>query len=270
MEHGCTLERHRSPSFRLKKRGALSMNMRDMFLAQPFASRLARPQNLHSKAMSFIHQLSRATAQAQRAYDVQTESLVQAFVATQKEKFMEACQEEAGKRKNSCCINAKLTEEIRTRDGKVAVSVEQKLQAMLVELGFHDGTVRWYAKTKHWDAHFDLTATWPVADATSSKEPSPERAVGTCVTCPICQEHRPAVVLIPCGHVVCRDCQRCQQFRQCPMCRRSVSSASDGLFMDWAAGWWSTLGWKLQAWWLWSSFVFRRGPNSCIQEVACS
>ena len=233
MEHGCTLERHRFPSLRLKKRGdrALSMNMRDNFLAQRFASRLARPQNLHSKAMAFIHQLSRATAQAQRAYDVETERLVQAFVATWKEKFMEACQEEAGKRKNTCCIKVFLSDEFKKRDGGKEVT-EEKLRAMLAELGFHDGTVRWYAKSSYCDAHFGVSAKWPVADATSPKEPSPQRAGGTSITCPICQEHRPAVVLIPCGHVVCRDCQRCQQLRQCPMCRRPISSASDGLFMD--------------------------------------
>ena len=221
-----------SLDLRLKKRGdrALSMNMRDIFLAQRFASRIARPQNLHSKAMAFIHQLSRATAQAQRAYDVETESLVQVFVATQKEKFMEACQEEAGKRKNKCFIKVFLSDEVERRGAKDAT--EQKLRAMLVELGFHDGTVQWFRNSAYSGPHFQLTATWPVADATSPKEPSPKPAGGTSITCPICHEHRPAVVLMPCGHVVCRNCQRHQQFRQCPMCRGPVSSASNGLFMD--------------------------------------
>jgi hypothetical protein len=52
------------------------------------------------------------------------------------------------------------------------------------------------------------------------------------VTCPICHEHRPAVVLVPCGHVVCRECHGCQKLRQCPMCREVIASTSRGLFMD--------------------------------------
>ena len=194
-----------------------------------------RPQNPHTfKAMSFVHQLSRATAHAQRAYDVETERLVQPLVATHKEKFMEACQKAAGKRQNKCCIDVKLSEEVKNRDGGKDV-MEQKLRDMLAELGFHDGRVKWKGCTRISsvpEEYFGVGATWPVADAASSKERSAERAGGTCITCPICQEHRPAVALMPCGHVVCRDCHRCQQFRQCPMCRGPVSSASNGLFMD--------------------------------------
>ena len=191
------------------------------FLAQPFASRLARPQNPHIfKAMS-----RRATVQAQRPYDVETERLVQPLVTTHKEKFMEECLEAAGKRMNECCISVQLTDEVKYRGGGKDVT-ERKLRAMLVELGFHDGGVR---DCGSW---FHVSATWPVADAAIPRAPSPEPAGGTCITCPICQEHRPAVVLIPCGHVVCRDCQRCQQLRQCPMCRGPVSLASNALFMD--------------------------------------
>ena len=194
-----------------------------------------RPHNPHTfKAMSFVHQLSRATAHAQRAYDVETERLVQPLVATHKEKFMEACQKAAGKRQNKCCIDVELSDEVQNRDGGRDV-MEQKLRDMLVELGFHDGRVKWKGTRMHrggFVEHGVVSATWPVADAASSKERSAERAGGTCITCPICHEHRPAVVLMPCGHVVCRDCQRCQQFHQCPMCRGPVSSASNGLFMD--------------------------------------
>ena len=185
--------------------------------------------------MSLIHELSQTTAQAQRdaaerqrLYDLETDGLVQALVATWKEKFTEACRKAARNQKNQCRMQVKTGEEVENRNPGKDV-MEQKLRAMLVELGFHDGTVEF------WDSsplRFRVTATWPVADATSSKEPSPEPAGGTFITCPICQEHRPAVVLIPCGHVVCRDCQRCQQLRQCPMCRGPISSASDGLFMD--------------------------------------
>ena len=184
--------------------------------------------------MSLIHELSQTTAQARRdeaerkrLHDLETERLVQEFVDRVKEKFTEACRKEARNQKNHCCVGVKLSDEVRNRNG-ARVLTEQKLRAMLVELGFHDGTVEW----RSYHDSFLVKATWPVADAASPKEPSPERAGGTCVTCPICHEHRPAVVLIPCGHVVCRDCHRCQQLRQCPMCRGPISSASNGLFMD--------------------------------------
>ena len=182
--------------------------------------------------MSFINRLSQTTAQARRdeaerkrLYDLETERLAQAFAARAKEEFMEKCEEAAKKGRNDCWIHVHPSDEVKTRIGAKDV-MEPKLRAMLVELGFHDGTVQDFGSC------FQLTATWPVADATSPKEPSPQQAGGTSITCPICHEHRPAVVLMPCGHVVCRDCQRCQQLRQCPMCRGPVSSASNALFMD--------------------------------------
>jgi len=185
--------------------------------------------------MSLIHELSQTTAQARRdeaerkrLYDLETDRLVQTFVAATKEKFTEVCREAARNQKNQCRVGVTLSDEVQNRTG-ARVLTEQKLRAMLVELGFHDGAVEWRG---HPHFHFRVIATWPVAGAASPKEPSPERAGGTCVTCPICHEHRPAVVLIPCGHVVCRDCHRCQQLRQCPMCRGPISSASNGLFMD--------------------------------------
>eukprot|EP00434_Breviolum_minutum_P038768 symbB.v1.2.034403.t1/scaffold4434.1/size39729/1 len=187
--------------------------------------------------MSLIHQLSRATAQAKRdaaerkrLYDLETERLVQAFVATWKEKFTEACWKAARNQKNECCIDVFLSKEVEKRAGGKNVT-EQKLRAMLVELGFPDGRVQWFAFDP-FGSYFEVSATWPVADAAGQaskkrrRRTSPERAGGTFITCPICQEHRPAVVLIPCGHVVCRDCQRCQKFRRCPMCRGPVSRIS--------------------------------------------
>lgn len=234
------------------------------FLAQPFASRRARPQNPHTrtfKAMSFLQELSQATAQAQRAYELETERLVQPLVATHKEKFTEECRKAAQNQQKECCIHVYLSDEVKKRDGGINFT-EQKLRAMLLELGVHDGRVEWREVVHPLELQFpdgsmvhgmsvcterfEVSATCPV---TSSKQPSPEPAGGTCITCPICHEHRPAVVLIPCGHVVCRDCQRClpptwiyrllwprwrggQQLRQCPKCCGPISSASNALFMD--------------------------------------
>ena len=55
---------------------------------------------------------------------------------------------------------------------------------------------------------------------------------GTWAHCPICHENGPAVVLVPCGHVVCRECHRCQQLHQCPMCREVTTSVTRGLFVQ--------------------------------------
>ena len=196
-----------------------------MFLAQHFASRLAGPQNPRTfKAMSFLQELSQATAQAR----CETEHLVDPLVAKAKERFKEACRKAAQNEKNECQIFVGMSEEVKKRAGGMNVT-ERKLWAMLVELGLNGISVE---RMHALQVYFKVSAKWPVADAASSKEPSPERASGTCITCPICQEHRPAVVLMPCGHVVCRNCQRCQQLHQCPMCRGPISSASDGLFMD--------------------------------------
>ena len=170
-------------------------------LAQPFATRRARPQNPHTiEAMSFIHELSQTTAQTRRAYDRETERLVQPLVAAAKGRFMEACREAARNQKNECWIGVKLSDEVSKRNGGQDLT-EQKLRAMLVELGFHDGSVEW----PHWCAEgwcFKVSATWPVADVASPKEPSQERAGGTSITCPICQEHRPALpAASPMSHV---------------------------------------------------------------------
>eukprot|EP00434_Breviolum_minutum_P038770 symbB.v1.2.034405.t1/scaffold4434.1/size39729/3 len=153
-----------------------------------------------TSSMSFIHQLSQTTAQARRdkaerkrLYDLETERLVQPFVATVKEEFMEACQQAARNQKNSCDMQvhlSHLSDEIKNRDGAKDVT-EQKLWTMLAELGLHDGTVVEQPDPFSIDMYdFLVRATWPVADAASPKEASPER--GTSITCPICHEHRPA------------------------------------------------------------------------------
>lgn len=53
---------------------------------------------------------------------------------------------------------------------------------------------------------------------------------GTSSSCPVCLENRPVVVLMPCGHVVCQQCQA-SRFRQCPTCCVDVTGATKGLFL---------------------------------------
>ena len=141
---------------------------------------------------------------------------------------MAKCEAEADLGKLSCTLDAGRPNHLKSRDIDDQL-LRQKLQGVLAELGFQNGTVTAF----HPLFGATMTARWTVDDATSTgRERSPRASGGTRVTCPICHEHRPAVVLMPCGHVVCRDCQRSKQLRQCPMCRERIASSSRGLFMD--------------------------------------
>ena len=106
-----------------------------------------------------------------------------------------------------------------------------KVRASLMELGFASVDVRFVRSTKP-SLLVSVSVTWSAHVGACEEEAFEHSFGGTCITCPICQEHRPAVVLVPCGHTICRDCHRCQQLRQCPMCRASITSATKGLFMD--------------------------------------
>ena len=80
------------------------------------------------------------------------------------------------------------------------------------------------------------------------KAESPERKrrrkdpQGTSSRCPVCLENRPVVVLMPCGHVVCQQCQASHRFRQCPMCRVDFTGATKGLFL-WTGVFASSIAW---------------------------
>ena len=148
---------------------------------------------------------------------------------------MAKCVEASHTGKFSCKIMVERPKHLQSR-GVCDDLLQQQLQGILAELGFHDGNVERFLHTPGRIGgyyHASMTAKWTAGDATStSPEPIPTASGGTCVTCPICDEHRPAVGLVPCGHVVCRDCHRSQQLRQCPMCRKVITSATQGLFMD--------------------------------------
>eukprot|EP00435_Cladocopium_sp_Y103_P009152 s5573_g2.t1 len=170
----------------------------------------------------------RKFAQAQQQYEEETQRLLQPWVAQLKEKFMRKCEAAADNRQLSCTMDVERPKHLQSR-GVTDDLLQQQLQGVLAELGFQDGVTGSLYDSKC--AH--LTAKWTAAKATSTiPEPNPAATGGTCVTCPICHEHRPAVVLVPCGHLVCRDCHGSKQLRQCPMCRERITSASRGLFMD--------------------------------------
>ena len=184
--------------------------------------------------MSFRQQVAKKFVDARTAYDTETQRLQQLWVAEIKEKLMKQCEAAADQRQLSCTMLVDHPNHIIS-SGVPPDSLQQQLQGLLAELGFQDGSVKPFEGWK--DGYFyvahTLTAKWAAEDATStSPERSPKAASGTCVTCPICHEHGPAVALVPCGHVVCRDCHRSKQLRQCPMCRKVITSATQGLFID--------------------------------------
>ena len=154
--------------------------------------------------------------------------MLQTWQAEIKPMFIQECEAAADRRGCSCYLDIAQPENLVNRGLHVDV-LKQPLQELLVELGFPEGTVAWMPQ---W-SEFRIEVKWSPEDATGSiPEPHPQTTRGTCTTCPICHEHRPVVVLVPCGHVICRDCHRCQQLRQCPMCRASITSATNCLFMD--------------------------------------
>ena len=192
--------------------------------------------------MSFVQQLGRNVLRAQQRYDMEwqqyeaeTQRLLQLWVAEIREKFMAQCVEASHKRHRSCTMVVGHPDHLGARGAGRELLLNQ-LWGILVELGFQDGSIAPFAERLAFGPNSSccalLTGKWTAEDATStSPQQSPARG-GTCVTCPICHERRPAVVLVPCGHVVCRECHGCQKLRQCPMCREVIASASRGLFMD--------------------------------------
>lgn len=187
-------------------------------------------------AMSFRQQLARNAVNFQQSLELEKQLRVQAWVAKIKQEFEEEC-DKASRRGQFSCEMRVLNPNMMSSDW-----VKLQLQGILVEFGFPDGTV---GETNGFCYEFSMFAEWRNEDATGSiPEPHPS---GTCANCPICQEHKPAVALIPCGHVICRDCHRGQQLRQCPMCRGPILSATNGLFMDWRGHFGK--GWHLMRWW---------------------
>ena len=167
--------------------------------------------------MSFRQQLAKNSVNAH-----------QAWLEDTKKGFMQVCEKvsKSGRFELSKYFNVPKD----CRDEREREFIRQQLQTFLVELGFPEGNV----KLRHYqddNDDFFMTVQWNPEDATCSVSPS-QTSGGTSIPCPICHEHRPAVALIPCGHVFCRDCHSSGQLRECPMCRGPITSATNGLFMD--------------------------------------
>ncbi len=197
--------------------------------------------------MSFAQNLARNA----NSYGAETDRLMDLAVDQKKKEIMEAC--EAASMSGAYHYSGAFSlfqHPVRARkDWTIQHDhrIVDKVRASLLELGV--ASVDVYIVYAPYELRLNVSVNWP-AHVGACEEEAFEHSFGgtcgTCVTCPICQEHRPAVVLIPCGHVICRDCHRSQQLRQCPMCRGPITSATNGLFMDWRehrGQWWDWMRW---------------------------
>ena len=162
-------------------------------------------------------------------YNAKTQKMILLKVAAMKNDFIKRC-ETASKDGASCCnFRFALAQSLASRRGFSGEIMKEKLHEHLADLGsalcishsLHQGHVV-----------FELSTSWD-PDALTPEE-QPHVTGGTCASCPICYQHRPAVALVPCGHVVCRDCHRSNRHRlqQCPMCRGVTTAVTRGLYMD--------------------------------------
>ena len=146
-----------------------------------------------------------------------------------KNEFMQGCEDASKNGQCSYSGTFYLYQDVGLREDYLIETAESLLKESLADLGLQCSEVTY---GRIYNNGFDVSGTWTADAETKGKNINPYSG-GTCVTCPICHEHRPAVALVPCGHVVCRDCHRSgKQLRQCPMCRKVIISATEGLFMD--------------------------------------
>ena len=179
--------------------------------------------------MAFAQKLAKNV----NAYGAQTQQLMQEHATKVKNEFMRCC--ETASSAGKCFHTQTFSAGPENRQDYRSDKMRDLLKEGLADLGLQrcevkaNGGQAYCGNAKY----FEISATWTAdAEASCNGEHINPSSGGTRMTCPICHEHRPAVALVPCGHVVCRDCHRCQQLRQCPMCRKGITSATQGLFMD--------------------------------------
>eukprot|EP00438_Fugacium_kawagutii_P032372 Skav234875 [mRNA] locus=scaffold840:357811:358296:- [translate_table: standard] len=159
--------------------------------------------------MSFVQKLGQKTRAAQ--VDCRDR-----WVAENLLRIMEACEREAGRGE---CVAV-----IRVDPSHCAADEAlEHLNAKLGALGLPSYLADYVSRqVPSWERRVQIIACWEVGPD------GPEIALkGTAGNCPICYENRPMVALMPCGHTVCQQCQRSQQLRQCPMCRKNLTGATE-------------------------------------------
>ena len=177
--------------------------------------------------MAFAQKLARNV----NAYGAETQQLMQEAVATIKNNFMQCCEDASMVGECSVCLDFSVDRQVAHRQDYSCEKLRDLLKEGLADLGLQRCDVQGYDGID--GEVFEISATWTAdAETSCNGEHTNPSSGGTRVTCPICHEHRPAVALVPCGHVLCRDCHRSKQLRRCPMCRKVITSATQGLFMD--------------------------------------
>ncbi|CAL1152132.1 unnamed protein product [Cladocopium goreaui] len=165
-------------------------------------------------------ELGRLTAHARASQFQQADGWVKDTVQF----FFNGCKTEAQKGLDSFTLRSLPIPEIGP-----CISVDQiadTLKAKLDTMGFASCEVKHYYDFQQHAVLCTLHASWHVVDT-----PAPPPSTGGCSnTCPICQEIRPVVVLVPCGHTLCSTCQG--NLQSCPFCRSPITTSTNGLFMD--------------------------------------
>ena len=154
-----------------------------------------------SLLMSFAQELAAASMSAQEKFFQQTV-----------ENFMTECKYKAAKGFCSCSA-------LYSKPSYLTQESLEILRERLHELGLVDVFATM-------GSALTLKATWKLKPQEQEKT-----GKGTSSMCPVCFENGHVVVLTPCGHVVCKQCQASQKFQQCPMCRQGVTGATKALFL---------------------------------------
>ena len=162
-------------------------------------------------------------------YSAKTQKMMLLKVAAIKNEFLRRC--ETASKDGALCCNFQIAvgQSLASRRGFTCEIMKEKLHEHLADLG--SALCISHSLQPQGHVVFFLSASW---DPDALTDDPPQVTGGTCASCPICYQHRPAVALVPCGHVVCRDCHRSNRHRlqQCPMCRGVTTAVTRGLYMD--------------------------------------
>lgn len=116
-----------------------------------------------------------------------------------------------------CCVEMTVQPSVHMDDEAVEL-----LEKRLGEFGFSSYATR-YSKA----GNVVIGAAWmPGTETIQKADDGPQ---GIKANCPVCHENGYVVALMPCGHTVCKQCH--PGLCQCPMCRKSLTGATQALFM---------------------------------------
>lgn len=207
-----------------------------------FTKRFGSASEQADRAMSFFGQLRERTQTAQERQRAEQEAqrereiaAVQNFIRDWVQKFQKECERRADAGHSSASMTLSTQHTLRgiyysmDRDA-LAMEVAESLR----NLGAQVWVGGWIQQPGfHYEFDTQISVNW--GQASPSPPAAAEAHAATCGqvgSCPICMETRPVVVLVPCGHTVCSTCRGSKDLRQCPMCRRQITTATEGLFIQ--------------------------------------